>query len=143
MFPVSKSPKLTLSRAILTGCPLVPATKGLTFRFDATGKEWAAHTAHRNAILGADALGTALAGLTGDLAKAVERSYEGPDGSPVAVLERLYPALVEQHLRCPESGCKLFDAGTGAPLISVLWHVQDKHDWTRERCASWLNSRGW
>jgi len=135
-------PKLTLSRAILTGCPLVPATKSLTFRFDATGKEWAAHTAHRNPIIGADALGTALVGLTGDLAKAVERSYEGPDGSPVTVLERLYPVLVDQYLLCPVKGCDQLGTRTH-PLISIMWHVQDQHDWSREQVASFLNSRGW
>jgi hypothetical protein len=134
-------PPLTLSRAILAGCPLVPATKSLTFRFDATGKEWAEHTAHRNSIIGADALGTALVGLTGDAAKAVERSYEGPDGSPVAVLERLYPVLTEQRLACPMPECKQLIQPH--PLISIMWHVQDQHRWTREQVASFLSGKGW
>jgi hypothetical protein len=135
-------PKLTLSRAILIGCPLVPATKHLTFRFECSGKDWAAHQAHRFPIVGADALGAALVGLVGDAAKAVERSFEGPDGSPLAVLERLYPALLEERTGCPSPGCTVFAKNTGLRLLSVICHVQDAHGWSRQQVASFLNEQG-
>jgi hypothetical protein len=129
---------MTLSQAIRKGCPLVPATKGLAFRFEADGKDWAARRAHHKALLGADAFGTALVGLAGDAGKAVERSFSHNNG-PLGVLYEMYPQLTQKKVQCPQ--CMRLAAWTfPAPTIlsAVVWHLQDSHSWSREHVADYL-----
>lgn len=135
--------KVKLSDAIRAGCPLVPPTNGLTFRFDASGKEWAARRAHTKPLLGADAIGTALIGLVGDTGKAIERAYDYDNG-PLAVIYGLYPHLTTEKRQCP--ACQAKSQWTSVPPImlgSLLWHMTDVHSWTREQVADFLTEGGW
>lgn len=134
---------MRLSEAIRKGIPLVPRTKGCAFRFDATGTEWAERRAHRRDLLGADAFGTALIGIANDAAKAVERVYEGPEGSPLLILNRLYPFLYTERTQCPECAQRKGAWSSSPPelLVGVLWHLQDRHDWSREQVADYLEGR--
>jgi hypothetical protein len=132
-----------LSAAIRNGIDLVPHTKGQCFRFDASGEDWAGQEAHKKPLLGADALGTALVGLAGSAAAAVERTYEGARGAPLAVLKDLYPELWKKRDQCPV--CKAKRDWSPPPpqmLIGILYHLQDKHEWTREQVAEYLEGRG-
>ena len=133
---------MTLAEAIRKGIPLIPHMKGSAFHFDASGRDWAEGHAHRKPILGADALGTALVGMVGDPARAVERVYDGPEGSPLSILRRLYPRLWQIREQCPE--CKAKSAWSSpVPLIlvDIVWHVQDDHGWSREKVAQFLEER--
>lgn len=138
-----RTPKVKLSQAILRGCPLVPATKGLTFRFDATGKDWSHRRAHMKPLLGADAIGTALIGLAGDPGKAVERAFEYDNG-PLAIVYGLYPFLTTEKRQCPVCmGKRAWSHPPPLMLGSLLWHTQDVHSWTREQVADFLIEGGW
>lgn len=131
-------PKITLSVAIRRGCPLVPATKNLCFRFDADGKDWSHHRAHLKPLLGCDALGTALVGLAGGPDAAIERVY-GSDRSPLTILYDLYPELVELRRQCPDCTRKAsWSAPVPMMLAGLLWHLQDQHDYSREQVADFL-----
>lgn len=135
-----KKPKLTLSAAILEGIPLVPETKHMTFRFDATGREWVRRTAHTKPLLGADALGTALVGLAGSADYAVERAFADIDRTPMQILFDLYPELTVQRMQCPVCARRPGWAPGRPPLILVglLRHLQDDHDYNREKVANFL-----
>jgi len=131
---------VSLARAIRAGIPLVPTTDHLTFRFAADGREWAAHTAHKKPLLGADAMGTALVGLAGNAGKAVESAYDNPEHSPLAVLYRLYPELLEKRLQCPQCLMKKEWAPGRPPLrlIAIIRHLQDDHSYSRQQVAQFL-----
>lgn len=136
------SKKLTLAAAIRKGIPLVAGTNYMTFRFDATGKDWASHVAHKKILLGADALGTALVGITGNVAHAIERAYEGAEKSPLKILYDLFPELIEKKRQCPT--CSASQRWTtGQPpmiLVGLLRHIADQHDYTREQVADFLEN---
>ena len=135
---------MKLAEAIRAGIPLVPASKGSAFKFDATGHEWAQRKAHKKDLLGADALGTALIGMTGDAMKTVERVYDGPEGSPLTILRRLYPELWVDLESCPACTKMRASGWTTAPprrLFSLICHLQDSHDWSRESVVAYLEGR--
>lgn len=135
-----KKPKMTLPEAIEKGIPLVPPARYLTFRFDASGAEWARHQAHTKPLLGADALGTALVGLAGDANRAIERAYMGSDRMPLPILFELYPELVTKRQQCPDCLRRHAWAPGRPPLILVglLRHLQDDHDYSREQVVKFL-----
>ena len=49
-------------------------------------------------------------------------------------LERLFRCLDDLAKRCPE-GCR-----KRLPLASMIVHLNDDHQWTRERVAEWLTA---
>jgi hypothetical protein len=130
---------MTLSEAIRKGIPLVPATKFCALRFEADGKQWAKREAHEQPLVGADALGTALIGLAGDAAKAVERGYAHRNG-PLSVLFEFYPQLTTKMVQCPDCLRKANWAPGKPPtiLVGLLRHLTDVHDYTREQIADYL-----
>jgi hypothetical protein len=71
---------------------------------------------------------------------ALGAAYEGIHHLPKTIgpihprLERLFHCLEDIIRACPE-GCK-----KKLPLASLIVHLNDDHQWTRERIAAWLKT---
>jgi hypothetical protein len=51
----------------------------------------------------------------------------------------LYRYLLEAAAFCP-AGCHLSAQLPAPPLLTLIWHLNDAHKWTREAIADWLES---
>lgn len=55
---------------------------------------------------------------------------------------------LSETVECPDGDCQSFDPNTWkvTPLIGSVWemiqHLNDRHKWTRERIADWLEESG-
>lgn len=75
----------------------------------------------------------------------------GPSTSyqDLPLLFELYPELLAHRVRtCPaDPACATFLSGpyvfdpASKPLYATLAHLNDRHLWTREQCADWLENR--
>lgn len=74
---------------------------------------------------------------------AAEQKYLQTYSYPVTAakeLERVVPALGEPTL-CPEPGCGNHEpAAPMQPIASVIVELNDRHLWTREQIADWLDT---
>lgn len=56
-----------------------------------------------------------------------------------AAIHKEYPELKDLRPSCPAGHCNIaLDHGSNA--ISVIWHLNDIHEWSRERIAEWVST---
>jgi len=79
------------------------------------------------------------------ITKAYEKIYPAKDNNDLAYsvkdsLKALIPGLEDMKVSCPKMATDECHWKSTATLLSVIVHLNDRHTWTRERIADWLET---
>lgn len=73
---------------------------------------------------------------------AIEAGVEAITGVAFAdynLIEDMYQYTADVRVLCPMGGCRFYGQYP-APLLTLCWHLNDYHKFTREQTADWLES---
>lgn len=56
-----------------------------------------------------------------------------------SAIDDAFPAL-GRYSRCPAHGCLLLNPNAGFPVGVLIPHLNDRHRWTREQIADWVQT---
>lgn len=128
--------RLTLAEAIREGSTLTDP-----LRFEMISLPVAQELSSGYALRGkfqACALGAALCAVVGP-AQAYYASYEQAD--IMTALRDLYPEILQTYALCPGPVCEsTYYVKKGTTLENMIAHLNDRHGWTREAIADWLDT---
>ena len=121
-----------LSDAIRLGATIHPQIRDNLFDWELGWEETAERT-RTFRVTGTCALGAAAVAI----GKAPESLTEFRDSDPYQDLTERFPEPHADMRDCPEKGCQLHHTTT-----LLVTHLNDDHQWTRERIADWLEGLG-